>query len=317
MEYIRNTTDFHIEHETVVSLGKFDGIHRGHGHLLEYLERKKESGLKTVVFTFDIPPQRQICNRKAAKVLTTNEEKAQLFERYGIDYLVECPFTKELMHMEPEAFIEMTVKKLNIKSLVVGKDFHFGKNRSGDYRTLERFADVYGYEVLAVDKIQENGRDVSSTFIREEIASGRIEHANELLGYRYFVQGVVAHGNEIGRTLHVPTANLVPAEDKLLPPFGVYVTETTVYGKDIRVFGGISNVGCKPTIGGVNPVGVETHLFHFEEQIYGKRIKVEFLTRIREERKFRSLEELKKQMHADIRYGEKCYANITKITKIC
>lgn len=317
MEYIRNTTDFHIAPETVVSLGKFDGIHRGHGYLLEYLEEKKRTGLKTVIFTFDIPPKRQIGIGKEEKVLTTNEEKVRLFDQYGIDYLVECPFTKELMHMEPEDFIEMIVRRLNIKSLVVGKDFHFGKNRRGDHRMLERFADTYGYEVEVVDKIQEEGRDISSTFIREEISAGRVAHANELLGYRYFVQGIVVHGNEIGRTLNVPTANLIPEEDKLLPPFGVYVTKTTVFDKDGQVYGGITNVGCKPTIEGVNPVGVETHLFGFDDQIYGARIKVEFLDMVRPEQKFHSLEELKEQMLKDIQYGKKYYTNITKITEIC
>ncbi len=313
MEYIRHTTDFHIDQKTVVSLGKFDGIHRGHGYLLEYLEEKKRSGLKTVIFTFDIPPKRRTCGLKDEKVLTTNEEKMQLFAQYGIDYLVECPFTKELMQMEPEDFIEMIVKRLQIKSLVVGKDFHFGKDRRGDYRMLQQFADTYGYEVEAVDKIQENGRDISSTFIREEVSAGRIEHANELLGYHYFVEGIVVHGNEIGRTLNVPTANLIPEEDKLLPPFGVYVTRTTVFGRDSQVYGGITNVGCKPTIKGVNPVGVETHLFHFENQIYGSRIKVEFLSMVRPEKKFSSLEELKAQMQKDIQYGGNYYANITKM----
>lgn len=317
MEYMKHTTDFRIEEKTVVSLGKFDGIHRGHGYLLEYLEEKKKSGLKTVIFTFDIPPKRRILNRREEKVLTTNEEKAQIFEQYGIDYLIECPFTEEFMHMEPEDFIDLIVKRLNIKSLVVGKDFHFGKNRRGDYRMLERFADVFGYEVDAVDKIQEKGREISSTFIREEISAGRIEHANELLGYPYFVQGNVVHGNEIGRTLNVPTANLIPAEDKLLPPFGVYVTETTVSGRNGQVYGGITNVGCKPTVSGINPVGVETHLFQFEDQIYGDRIKVEFLAMVRPEQKFQSLEKLKEQMHKDIQYGKRYYANITKITKIC
>ncbi len=219
--------------------------------------------------------------------------------------------------MEPEDFIEMIVRRLNIKSLVVGKDFHFGKNRRGDHRMLERFADTYGYEVEVVDKIQEEGRDISSTFVREEISAGRVAHANELLGYRYFVQGIVVHGNEIGRTLNVPTANLIPAEDKLLPPFGVYVTKTTVFDKDGQVYGGITNVGCKPTIEGVNPVGVETHLFGFDDQIYGARIKVEFLDMVRPEQKFHSLEELKEQMLKDIQYGEKYYTNITKITEIC
>lgn len=182
---------------------------------------------------------------------------------------------------------------------------------------LRQFAHIYGYEVDAVDKIQEKGRDISSTFIREEISAGRIEHANELLGYHYFVQGTVIHGNEIGRTLNVPTANLIPAEDKLLPSFGVYVTRTTLLDGSGRVYGGITNVGCKPTVKGTNPNGVETHLFRFGEQIYGIPIKVEFLAAVRPEKRFRSLAELKEQMHKDIQYGENCYANITKITEIC
>lgn len=310
MKYFRNTTDFYIEEDTVISLGKFDGIHRGHEHLMEYLARKKQVGLKTVIFTFDIPPKQRINKQEQSQVLTSNEEKVQLFEAHGIDYLVECPFTSEVMHMEPEVFIEMIVKKLRVKSLVVGTDFHFGHNRRGDYRLLQELASYYGYEVEVAEKLQEDGRDISSSFIREEILAGHIEKANRLLGYQYFVQGKVIHGNEIGRTLNAPTANIVPKEEKVLPPFGVYVTRTTI-GK--RGVGGITNVGCKPTIEGENPIGIETHLFDFNEQIYGMQIKVEFLTAVRPEKKFDSLEKLKQQMQEDIAYGKKYYANVTKI----
>lgn len=302
MEYIKNTIDFHIEEDTVISLGKFDGIHRGHEKLLEYLAKKKEQGLKTVIFTFDIPPRKQVENMECSQVLTTNEEKMQLFERHGIDYLIECPFTPELMHMEPEAFIEMLISRLHVKSFVVGTDFCFGHNRRGNYLLLQQCAAWYHYEVEVVDKVKEAGRDISSTFIREEIMEGRIEKANDLLGYCYFVCGKVVHGNQIGHTLNVPTANLVPQKEKLLPPFGVYVTKTTVCGK---CYGGITNVGCKPTIEIHNPIGIENHLFDFGEDIYGEEIRIEFLKKVRPEMKFASLEELKQQMQRDIAYGKK------------
>ena len=313
MEYIKNTTEFSISEETAVSLGRFDGIHKGHVRLLEYLKEKKRLGQKSVVFTFDIPPRQRVGAWAQSKVLTTNEEKMRLFEQNGMDYVIECPFTPEIMHMEAEDFVDMIVRRLHIKSLVVGSDFHFGHNRRGDYQLLRALAGVYGYDVKVVDKVQENGRDISSTLVREEILAGRIESANKLLGYPYFVQGKVVHGNEMGRLFGVPTANLLPPDEKLLPPYGVYVTRTSISGRGDRVYGGITNVGCKPTIQGSNPVGVETHLFDFDEWIYDREIKVEFLKCVRQEQKFDSLEQLKLQMNKDIEKGIKYYTNITKI----
>lgn len=310
MEYIKDIIDFCIEDDTVITLGKFDGIHRGHEYLMKYLAIKRAAGLKTVIFTFDIPPRRQVEGQKDGKVLTVNQEKRHLFEQYGIDYLVECPFTPEFMHMEPEAFVQMIVEQLHVKSLVVGTDFRFGYQRKGDYVLLQKLAKVYGYELQVVDKIQEAGRDISSTDIRKEILVGNIEKANHLLGYDYFVMGIVVHGNQIGRTLNVPTANIIPPKEKLLPPFGVYVTRTIIGDKK---YGGITNVGCKPTIQGKNPVGIETHLFDFDEQIYGMELKVEFLQKVRPEMKFDSLDKLKEQMQKDIAFGKKYYTNITKV----
>ena len=313
MEYIKNTTEFSVSEETAVSLGKFDGIHKGHVRLLEYLKEKKRLGQKSVVFTFDIPPRQIVGAWEQSKILTTNEEKMRLFVQNGMDYVIECPFTPEIMHMEAEDFVDMIVRRLHIKSLVVGSDFHFGHNRLGDYQLLRALAGVYGYDVKVVDKVQENGRDISSTLVREEILAGRIESANKLLGYPYFVQGKVVHGNEMGRLFGTPTANLLPPDEKLLPPYGVYVTRTSISGRGDKVYGGITNVGCKPTIQGSNPVGVETHLFDFDEWIYDREIKVEFLKRVRQEQKFDSLEQLKLQMNKDIEKGIKYYTNITKI----
>ena len=160
-----------------------------------------------------------------------------------------------------------------------------------------------------VEKVQEDGCDISSTRIRDTITKGQIRKANSLLGYHYFVQGIVVHGNEIGRTLNAPTANLLPPAEKILPPFGVYLTRTIIDG---RTYGGITNVGCKPTISGENPIGIETNLFDFDEQIYGKEIKVEFLAPVRPEMKFSSLEELKERMQADIAYGKQVYVKTYK-----
>ena len=304
MEYIKGTTRFKIEEPTVLSLGKFDGLHRGHELLMDYVFRKKQEGLKAVIFTFDIPPRKNV-ERVNAKVLTTNKEKSRLFESIGIDYLIECPFTQEVMCMEPELFIEMIVKQLNVKCLVVGKDFHFGHNRRGDYRMLQQYASEYGYEVEVVDKMQEDGRDISSTFVREQIVAGNMEKANELLGYRYFVEGSILHGRKMGRAvLGIPTINLIPPEEKMLPPFGVYLSITEWKG---RAYPGITNIGCKPTVEGNNPVGVETHIFDFDEDIYGREVKVSFISKIREERKFESLDALKRQMIHDVAFGKQYF----------
>lgn len=304
MEYIKGTTAFKTEEPTVLSLGKFDGLHRGHELLMDYVFKKKKEGLKAAIFTFDIPPRKNV-EHMAAKVLTTNEEKSRLFERIGIDYLIECPFTREVMNMEPELFIETIVNQLNVKCMVVGKDFHFGHNRRGDYQMLLQYAPKYGYEVEVVDKMQEDGRDISSTFVREQIVAGNMEKANDLLGYQYFVEGTILHGRKMGKAvLGIPTINLIPPEEKLLPPFGVYISITEWNGKR---YPGITNVGCKPTVEGKNPVGVETHIFDFDEDIYGKEVKVSFLSKVREEKKFASLEALKEQMAHDVAVGKQYF----------
>lgn len=304
MEYIKGTTAFKTEEPTVLSLGKFDGLHRGHELLMDYVFKKKKEGLKAAIFTFDIPPRKNV-EHMAAKVLTTNEEKSRLFERIGIDYLIECPFTREVMNMEPELFIETIVNQLNVKCMVVGKDFHFGHNRRGDYQMLLQYAPKYGYEVEVVDKMQEDGRDISSTFVREQIVAGNMKKANDLLGYQYFVEGTILHGKKMGKAvLGIPTINLIPPEEKLLPPFGVYISITEWNGKR---YPGITNVGCKPTVEGKNPVGVETHIFDFDEDIYGKEVKVSFLSKVREEKKFASLEALKEQMAHDVAVGKQYF----------
>lgn len=315
MKYVRETTDIQITEPTVISLGKFDGLHMGHKLLLENMMTKKQEGLATVMFTFDIPPK-TIVNSEVASVLTTREEKEDIFNETGIDYLIEYPFTKQVQEMEPEAFIRMLVEKLNVKCVVAGRDFHFGHNRRGNYETLQKYGPIYGFETVIVEKKTYENRDISSTFIREEIINGNIEKANLLLGYEYFVKGTVVHGKKLGRELGIPTINQIPPEEKLLPPFGVYVSRVII---DNENYGGITNVGRKPTIEGANPIGVETNIFEFDGDLYGKEVKVQFLKFIRNERKFQSVSELKEQMQEDIRKGKeylknnmlrKCYKSV-------
>lgn len=303
MEYIKQSMTFEIEGPSVLSLGKFDGLHRGHELLMEYMREKKQEqqNLKAVVFTFDIPPSEQTQNLRM-QVLTTSQEKVRLFEENGIDYVIECPFTREIMCMEPEKFIDRIVKNLHVKDIVVGTDFRFGYKRRGNYQMLRQYAPQYGYQLKVVPKMQEEGRDISSTYIREEINAGNIEKAHKLLGYPFFVEGSVLHGRKLGKAvLGIPTINLIPPQEKLLPPMGVYVTRTECMGKH---YPGITNVGCKPTIQGENPIGVETHLFDISEDMYGRMVRVSFLKRVRPEQKFDSLDALKAQMEQDIQYGK-------------
>lgn len=296
MKYIKNTTDFLIEEPTVISLGKFDGIHRGHELLLEQLLKKKKEGLSTVIFTFDIPPKKKL-EEEDVKVLTTNEEKMHMFDSFGIDYLIECPFTQEVMSMEPEDFIRMLVNKLSVKCIVAGEDFCFGHNRRGNYQMIKEYAKLLSYEAIILPKIKEDERDISSTYVREEIAEGRIEKANKLLGYPYFVSGIVEHGNRLGRTIGFPTINIIPPANKLLPDFGVYITKVTIDGKSYQ---GVTNVGCKPTVKGKNPIGIETYILDFNQDVYGKNVCVTFLKKIRKEFKFPNMDALSEQMRMDV-----------------
>ena len=297
MQYIHNTFDFKIEEDTVITLGKFDGLHRGHELLMENLLNWREKyRYKAVVFTFDIPPRQQV-NGVDTRVLTTNEEKRAIFERSGVDYLIECPFTPEVMCMEPKAFIEWMVNALHARCFVIGNDFRFGHNRAGDYEVLRQYAVEFGYEVVVLDKIQEDGRDISSTYIREEIGQGHIEKANNLLGYEFFAKSMIIHGKQLGRKIGIPTINMEFPPEKLLPPNGVYVTRVLMDGVWHK---GVTNVGCKPTVSDSRLIGVETHILDFSGNVYGKEAEVCFLHYIRPEQKFASIEDLQAQMERDV-----------------
>ena len=295
---------FHIDEPTALTIGKFDGLHRGHEKLISYLQEKQKCGLKSVVFTFDIPP-RKLTEGEGIRLLSTNSEKKALFEERGIDYLIQCPFTPEVMRMEPEDFVDWIVTNLNVKSIVVGEDCRFGHNRRGDYRLLAQLSNRYGYELQVVNKLQFEGRDISSTYIREEILKGNMELAAQLLGHPYSIDGIVQTGNQIGRTIGVPTANIEAGSSKLLPPFGVYAASIDVQGE--RFFG-IANIGRKPTIkpkeGACNPVGIEMHIFDFDRDIYREPVRISFYVFERPEMKFDSISDLQAQIKKDIVFSE-------------
>ena len=300
MIYQTGKTEFFTEGPSAVSIGKFDGLHRGHQKIIGRLLEQKKNGLLAVVFTFEKNPTR-ILSGLSGKNILTNEERKELLEEAGIDCLLECPFVPEISHMEAEEFAEKVLAgQMQARYVAVGRDCGFGHGRRGDCRMLEEMGKSLGFQTEVISKEQSHGRDISSSYIREALYEGNIPLANELLGYPYFVSGEVLHGRQIGRTLGLPTTNLLPPAEKLLPPNGVYLTRTVLEEGE---YCGITNVGYKPTVGGETRKGVETFLFDYSGNLYGTRLKVEFLEFRRPEKKFDSLEALKAQILSDVYWG--------------
>lgn len=296
MRRFSDTLDFSIMEDSAVTLGKFDGIHKGHQKLMRKILKKQADGLKSVVFTFGRMPGTVLYGK--GRTILTAEERREHLRQMGIDVMIECPFVPELIHMEPERFVkEILVERLHAKYIVVGPDFRFGYERKGDDALLRKLAPVYGYEVEICEKECYEDQVISSTYVRHMLETGDMETVEKLLGYPYYVSGKVVHGHAIGRTLGVPTINLLPDEEKMLPPNGVYRTTTVIDGKRCA---GITNLGVKPTISGKEAKGAETHLFDFAGDLYGKEVLVEFHAFQRSERKFESVEQLRLQLVQDI-----------------
>lgn len=292
MEYIKGS-DFRL-YDTVVTLGKFDGLHLGHKELID--DVLKSIGLTKVLFTFNVNPI-SILSGKDFKVIYTDEERKNLLKDSGLDYMVDYPFTRETINTSADEFIEKIIHgKLGAKKLVVGTDFRFGKNRLGDVELLKRKSKNYHYELKVIEKKKMYGEIISSTRIRALIKRGDIKTANELLGRAFSFSGEIIHGNHLGHSVGMPTINIKPDESKLLPPFGVYASDTELDGVTYR---GITNIGVKPTISDNNTVGVETWLFGLNKDVYGHVAKVKLLDFIRPEMKFASLEEVKMQVNID------------------
>lgn len=311
MRVITGTREFQIEEPTAVTIGKFDGRHKGHQKLLrEMLCFKERQGLKAAVFTFDMAPAGVMAGR-VQTVITTNQERRNKMAKVGIDYLVEYPFDQETAHMQPEEFVsEVLVRQMHAKAVVVGTDCSFGYKGAGNAQLLKEMSEFCGFEAVIIEKEQDDHRDISSTYVREELDLGNMEKANELLGEPYAIHGVVVHGNHIGGAiLGFPTANILPPPEKHLPPFGVYVSQVLVDG---RLYRGVTNIGKKPTVAGESPVGVETFIMGLEENLYGKEIEVQLLSFERPEQKFASLKELKERIEKDKEYATAYFEELSR-----
>lgn len=314
MKIIQNLTEFYIEEETAVAIGKFDGFHRGHQKLLANLKQQQEKGLRSVVFTFVPSPAAFFC-KGPVRELSTLEEKRRIFESVGIDYLIEYPFYQEIADMEPETYIkEVLVDRVHAKCVVAGEDVSFGKHGSGNYQLLQSRAQDYGYQVILVDKVSYEGREVSSTYVREEVGKGNMELAAKLLGGPYYVSGKIVHGRKLGRTIGMPTVNLLPLQDKLLPPKGVYYSYVYLHSDtgdriyDNKRFAAITNIGTKPTVDDHSVMGVETYIYDFDRDVYGEHMEVYLLKYKRPEIRFDGVDALKAQMASDIAEGRKYHA---------
>ncbi len=285
---------------TVISIGTFDGVHGAHRQILnKVLELSKANDARSFIVTFDPHPQEVLKNKTPdIKLLTTTDEKIRLFEKIGIENLLIINFTEEFSKTIARDFYkDIIYSKAGISHLVVGFDHVFGRNREGDFGTLQELGKEFGFEVHRVDEIDIEGIKVSSTKIRHFLAEGNVEMANKLLGHEYGFEGLVVVGDKNGRKFGYPTANVEPAAlNKLIPGDGVYCVKVSV-GND--EFYGMMNIGFRPTVSeGIKKI-MEVNIFEFDKDIYGEKIYIWFLTRLRSEIKFNSIDELIKQLGKD------------------
>lgn len=286
--------------EAAVTLGKFDGVHRGHQRLLQAVFAAKQDGLEAVAFTFTQSPK-SVLSAYPASALSTEKEKLLLLERAGMDDCVLFPFTLETAKMEAEEFIQrILVDHLHARKIVVGSDFRFGRDRRGDAALLRSLAKPLGYQVEVQEELCYAGEKISSTRIAAAIKEGAMTEATEMLGRPYGFTGPVIHGKHLGHTIGVPTINLEIPVGKVVLPYGVYVSQTRIDGK---LYGGITNVGCKPTVQKEPVCGIETYLFDCRGDYYGKEAEVQLLFHTRPEMPFSSLQKLKQQLEKDIAEG--------------
>lgn len=307
----------------VATIGNFDGVHLGHQAILQQLKKQGgKHGLPTVVMMFEPQPREFFAPDQAPARLANMSEKLQDLASFGIDYVLCLPFNQKLRSMSADQFIQsILLDGLKISHLIVGDDFRFGCDRTGDYQLLQTVGSKAGFSVEDTKTFELEGERVSSTRVRECLSANDLESANTLLGRPYRMSGRIGYGRQLGRTIGVPTANVILQRNKL-PMTGVYAvkaTEITVAachessvqdqdGKTVE-WQGVANIGIKPTVAGTPEPSLEVHIFDFSDDLYGKRLTIEFCQKIREEKKFNGLDELKAAIANDMQVARNFFCN--------
>lgn len=281
----------------IFTLGMFDGVHLGHQFVIKYLQEiaHKTEG-ETAIMTFNPHPKFVLQPGTDFRLLTTLDEKIKLLENFSVQHLFIQEFTYEFSHLTALEFVrDILVNKLNIHSLIVGYDHQFGRNRDGDFEQLRTFSEMFDFKLYQLPPITEHETVISSTKIRNQLKEGNIKQANEWLGYSFIMTGKVVQGDRLGRTLGFPTANIEIDPQKICPKNGVYFVKVKVKNKSYK---GMMNIGMRPTVKGIKKQ-IEVHILDFDEDIYGELLEVHFYERERDEQKFYSVEDLKKQLAKD------------------
>lgn len=293
---------------TCVTIGTFDGLHVGHQNILSVLSNiAKQKNLQSTVVSFDPHPRKVIAKNFDIKILTTLDEKKEILEQLGIENFYLINFTEKFSEQTSEEFVKnFIVDRFDAKHVVVGHDHKFGKDRVGDADALRNLGEKYGFDVTSVDAVKLNNEIVSSTIIRQALIDGDIDRANTFLGRSYTMQGEVVTGAKRGRILGFPTANLgMRNSDKLIPQTGVYAVGCDLNGEDLH---GVMNIGYRPTFADTKELVPEVHLFNFNRIIYGEILKINFIKKIRHEKKFASKDELISQIELDKKTAAKILA---------
>ena len=292
----------------VLALGNFDGLHRGHLKIIERVKRgAAEHGGTPMAMTFDPHPPRVVRPDKAPPLLMTKAQRIEALGRAGINCVAVVRFTHEMSQWEPETFVRtVLVEWLRVSEVWVGANFLFGHERSGNFSLLRTLGQRYGFRADKIDPVRYKDFVVSSTRIRRLVSEGRMDEAGALLGHQYYVDGRVVEGRKRGRTIGFPTANL-RTDNELVPPHGVYATTLTVDG---IVHASITNIGVRPTFEQTTETTVETHVLGYAGDLYGRDVRLGFVQRLRDERRFEDVDALKAQIDADVRRAERLFARI-------
>lgn len=307
MNIYHSIHDFSTSNKTVFTLGTFDGVHIGHKKIIERLLNSSSPNEQSLVLTFFPHPRMVLQKESDIKLLNTIAERTQLLEKAGLQNLIIHPFDQDFSRLTAEEFVKnILVDVFNIKKIIIGHDHRFGRNRTANIDDLILYGKEYGFEVEQISAQEIDEVSISSTKIRNALNEGKIALANEYLGYNYCFSGTVVHGKKLGRTIGFPTANLKIEESyKLIPAIGVYAVKCLVGNQTIN---GMLNIGTNPTVEGQG-ISIETHLFDFNGDIYGQKITIELIKRIRDEQKFSSIEALKLQLEKDQLFAESFLEN--------